>query len=151
MFNRQLKQNIKALDLEIGKLSKEVEGLKKDTKYEVKMRTLTDLTDLRCKLAKDQKDGKLSDVVIELDKQIEELAMMIAKIEVDEVYDRKLKKLEDLTKIRGELSECKVNESNAPAVITGVLGMTTVLMVLKHEKTDIITSKAFNIATKWFK
>ncbi len=151
MFNRQLKHNIKALDLEIGKLSKEVEGLKKDTKYEAKMRTLIDLTELRCKLAKDQGEGTKSDVVAELDKQIEELAMLVAKLEFDEVYSAKLKKLEDLTKIRAELSECKVNESNAPAIISGVIGISAVLLVLKHEQTEIITSKAFGMLPKLFK
>ena len=133
MFNRQLKQNIKALDLEIGKLGKEIEGLKRDTKYEVKMRTLTDLTELRCKLAKGKDEKNLSNIVIELDRQIEELAMVIAKTGVDEVYAAKLKKLEDMSKIRAELSECKVNESNAPAIITGLMGIATVVMVLKHE------------------
>lgn len=151
MFNRQLKQNIKALDAEIGKISKEIEGLKRDTKYEVKMRTLTDLAELRCKLAKGQNEKNLSGIVIELDRQIEELAMIIAKTEVDEVYTAKLKKLEDLSKIRAELSECKVKESNAPAVISGVVGISAVLLVLNYEKTDIVTSKAFGIATKLFK
>lgn len=151
MFNRQLKQNIKALDVEIGKLSKEVEGLKKDTKYEVKMRTLTDLTDLRCKLAKDEDKKTSSDVVVELDRQIEELAIMIAKLEVDEVYTARLQKLENLSKIRAELSECVVKESNTPAVISGVIGISAVLLVLNYEKGDIITSKAFGMLPKLFK
>lgn len=151
MFNRQLKQNIKALDVEIGKLSKEVEGLKKDTKYEVKMRTLTDLAELRGKLAKGQDENKPSDVVVEIDRQIEELAIMIAQLEVDEGYSTKLKKLEDLSKIRSELSECVVKESNAPAVISGVVGISAMLLVLNYEKKDIITSKAFGMLPKLFK
>ena len=151
MFNRQLKHNIKALDVEIGKLSKDIEGLKKDTKYEVKMRTLTDLAELRSKLAKGQREDQLSDVVVELDRQIEELAIMITKIGYDENYTAKLKKLEDLSKIRSELSECVVKESNTPAVISGVVGISAILIVLNYEKKDIITSKAFGMLPKLFK
>lgn len=151
MFNKQLRNNISKLDAQIGKLSEELDGLKKDTKYDVKMRTLGDLIDLRCKLTQNQKDGKLSDTVVELDRQIEELTMIINKVESDEVYSAKLKKLEDLTAIRCKLSEAKVKESNVPAIISGVVGISTVLLVLKHEKADIITSKAFGIATKMFR
>jgi|SRR5437763_6923994 predicted RNase H-like nuclease (RuvC/YqgF family) len=154
MFNKQLRHNIKALDAQIGELSNELEGLKKDTKYDVKIRTLGDLIDFRSKLVKNKEDEK-SDIIVELDKQIEELTKMIIHLESDEDYTSKIKKLEELTVIRCQLSEAKVKESNAPAVIsgtlTGVIGLTAILMVIKHEKTDIITSKAFSIATRMFR
>lgn len=152
MFNKQLRKNIVALDAQIGELSAELEGLKKDTKYDVKIRTLMDLTELRSKLAgKDEKGKPSSDVIIELDKQIEELTKMVAHLASDEVYTAKVKKLEDLTNIRCQLSEAKVSESNVPAIISGVVGITGILLVLKHEKAEIITSKAFSIATKMFR
>lgn len=150
MFNRQLRKNIGLLDAQIGELGKELEGLKKDTKYDVKIRTLSDLTDLRSKLVK-SKDDEKSDVIIELDKQIEELAKMIIHLESDEVYMAKVNKLEDLTKIRCLLAEAKVKESNAPAIISGVVGLSAILLVLNYEKTEIVTSKAFSIATKMFR
>lgn len=151
MFNKQLRQNIKKLDLQIGKLGEEIDGLRKDTKYEIKMRTLGDLTELRSKLAKSLKDGETSDSLVELDRQIEELTHIIARVESDEQYSAKLKKLEDLTKIRGQLAEVRSKESNAPAIISGVVGISAILLVLKHEKTDIITSKAMGIATGLFR
>lgn len=150
MFNRQLRKNIKALDVQIGELSTELAGLKKDTKYDQKVRTLGDLVEFRSKLVKNKEDEK-SDVVIELDRQIEELTKMISHLASDEVYTAKMNKLDELTKIRSQLSEAKVNESNTPAVITGVIGLSAILLVLKHEEANIITSKAFSIATKMFR
>jgi len=151
MFNKQLRQNIEALDAQIGELSKELEGIGKDTKYEVTIRKLKDLTELRGNLTKGKEDKVLSDAVVELDKQIEELAKIIATVQIDEEYEAKVRKLEDLTKVRSQLSEVRSKESNAAAVISGVVGISSVIMVLKHEKTDIITSKAFSIATKLFR
>jgi hypothetical protein len=101
-------------------------------------------------LVKNKEDEK-SEVVIELDKQIEELTKMISHLASDEVYTAKMNKLEELTKIRSLLSEAKVKESNVPAVISGVIGLSAILLVLKHEEANIITSKAFSIATKMFR
>lgn len=151
MFNKQLKQNIQVLDAEIGILSKELEGLKKDTKYDVKMRTLVDLTELRGKLVNNQKENDRSDVIVELDRQIGELTKMIGFLESDEVYTAKVQKLEDLTKIRCQLSETKVKESNVPAVVGLVGGLSAIGLVLYYEKTDIVVSKAFGMATKMFR
>jgi hypothetical protein len=49
------------------------------------------------------------------------------------------------------LSEAKVNESNMPAVIGLVGSLSAILLVLKHEEANVITSKAFSIATKMFR
>jgi predicted RNase H-like nuclease (RuvC/YqgF family) len=150
MFNKQLRKNIKALDVQIGELSTELAGLKKDTKYDVKVRTLGDLVDFRTKLVQNKGDEK-SEVVAELDKQIEELTKMISHLASDEVYTAKMNKLEELTKVRSLLSEAKVKESNAPAIITGVIGLSAIALVLKHEEANVITSKAFSIATSMFR
>lgn len=156
-MSKQLRRNIKALDVEIGELSKEINGLKQDTKYDVKMRTLSDLVKLRTDLVTRNEKFEISeDVIVELDKQIEELTKMISHLESDENYLSKVKKLEDLTKVRCQLSEAKTNESNmatyVPAVIGVVGGISAVLLVLNYEhKDEIITSKAFGIATKMFR
>jgi predicted RNase H-like nuclease (RuvC/YqgF family) len=151
-MSKQLRHNIESLDEQIGKLSKELEGLKKDTKYDVKIRTLSDLIDFRTKLVeKDEKGKTKSDIVVELDRQIEELTKMIEHLESDEVYTAKLKKLEDLTNVRCRLAEAKVKESNAPVIISGVVGISAILLVLHYEKAEIVTSKAFGIATKMFR
>lgn len=149
MFNKQLKLNIADIDAQIGVLSKEIEEHKKDSKYEIKMEKLTALTELRFKLGKVDEKNK-SEAVIELDKQIDELTKVIGHLESDYVYAAKLKKLEDLTKIRTQLSESKVRESLAPHLISGALGLGTVLLVLNYEKTEIIRGQAFGLATKLF-
>jgi hypothetical protein len=149
MFNKQLKLNIANIDSQISVISKEIEKHNRDNKYEVKMDKLQSLTELRFKLGKIE-DEKKSDTIIELDKQIEELTKVIIHLEKDEVYSDKLKALEDLTKIRTQLSETKVNESLAPALLSGALGLGTVLIVLNYEKTEIIRGQAFGIAMKLF-
>lgn len=150
MFNKQLRRNIVALDAQIGALSNELDGMKKDTKYDAKMRTLGDLAELRNNLVKSKVDDK-SDVIIEIDRQIEELAMLIRNVESDESYMSKVKKLEDLTEIRCKLSEAKVKESNVPAIIGLAGSIAGIVLVLKHEQAEIITSKAFSMATKMFR
>jgi DNA repair exonuclease SbcCD ATPase subunit len=149
MFNKQLKINIADIDAQIGVISKEIEEHKRDNKYEVKMEKLQALTELRFKLGKVE-DEKKSDTIIELDKQIEELTKLIANLEKDEEYTVKLKKLEDLTKIRTQLSETKVKESLAPHIISGALGLGAVALVLNYEKTEIIRGQAFSVAMRLF-
>jgi chromosome segregation ATPase len=157
MFNKQLRRNIKSLDEQIGKLTLELVGMKKDTKYDAKMRTLSDLSELRSKLAmKNEKDGTKCDAIVEIDRQIEELTQLIGELESDEVYIAKVKKLEDLTKVRCQLAESKAKESNmstyVPAIISGVVGISLTMIVLKYEKEDIVTAKnTFGIVTRMFR
>ena len=151
MLKRHLATNIEYLDAQIGKISKELEGVKQDTKYDVKMSKLESLVEIRCKLEKTVKEGEISDAIVELDKQIEELIKIMTVLEKDEYYTTKMQKLNDLTKLRNELAESKIKGSYMPLVITGVLGATQLLMVLKHEKTDVITSKAFGWVPNLFR
>lgn len=151
MFRRQLANNIEYLDLQIGKITKELEGLKQDTKYDVKMGKLESLVKIRKDLVAGLKDGQTSDAITALDVQIEELIKVIGLLEKDEYYTTKMQKLNDLTKLRTELAESKIKGSHVPIVISGVLGLTSVIAVLKHEKTDVITSKAFGMAQNLFR
>ncbi len=155
MFKKQLTVNIEDLDRQIGKLSMELEDMEKDSKYEVTMDKLKILTDLRNSLMKDSKETKeveKSNAVIEMDKQIEELTRVVEQLRRDDAYSEKLAKLEALTKIRCQLEESKAKNSIKPLVVSGLLGVTSMLIVLKYEKDNvIITSKAFNMVTSMFK
>lgn len=153
MFKKkQLNVNIKDLDLQIGKLNKELEEMEKDSKYEATMDKLKNLAEIRVNLAKGLKDGeKASPAMLELDKQIEELTKMMVYLGRDEKYSDKLAKLEELTKIRCQLAESKVKASVKPAVVTGLFGMASMVVVLKYEQAEVITSKAFGMATSMFK
>jgi predicted RNase H-like nuclease (RuvC/YqgF family) len=151
MFNKQLRNNIKALDLQISELSKEIRELKQTNKYDVKKRTLEDLIELRDKITKGLGEDQTSKAVDELNRQIEEIAMELVKLELDEVYLDKMNRLNDLTKIRYQLSEVKVKESNAPIIISGVVSISAIALIMKYEEANIITTKAFGIATKMFR
>lgn len=151
MFNKQLKRNIKDLDLQIGKLSKELELLKKDNKYESTIDKLKSLTEIRASLAKSLKEKESSDALLEMDKQIEELTKILMNLRRDEEYSDKLKTLEDLTKVRVQLKESQINGSVKPIVVSGLLSLASIAIVLKYEETDVVVSKAYGIATSMFK
>lgn len=151
MYNRQLKLNIEQLDLRIAKLSAEIEEMGITKGHENKMEKLADLMKLRCQMAETYGETP-NDAIRELDKQIDELVIETIHYERDEEkYQAKLKNLEALTKVRCQLEESRVNASNAPALISGLLGISAILLVLHYEKTDIVTSKAFSIATSLFR
>lgn len=98
MFNKQLKRNIKKIDVKIGELMEELTTVENDDDRE------------------------------------------IAIIRIDE-----------LTKIRTQLSSNKVNESYSKEVVSGAIGLASMVLVLRYEKADIITSKAFDIAKSMIK
>lgn len=98
MFRRQLTANIKSLDLKIGKLNEELEGIDDNDEYEITIGKIESLTALRCKL-----------------------------------------------------SESKNVNSVKPLVVSGLFGIASVVIVLKYEETEVITSKAFNMATSMFR
>ena len=149
MFNKQLKRNIADIDAQIGGISKEIREYQRDNKYDIKMEKLDALIELRVKLDKIESKEK-SDTIVELDKQIEELTMAVAYYERDEEYSAKLKKLDDLVKVRNQLSENRIGESVAPQLVSGALGLGTVLLVLNYERTEIIRGQAFGVAMRLF-
>lgn len=152
MFKKkQLNVNIEQLDLQIGKLSEELEALKKDSKYESTIDKLKHLTELRAGLAKSLKENETSEAVMQMDKQIEELTLMLSNMGRNEEYSDKLHTLEELTKVRCQLAESKVNASVKPIMVSGLLSIASVVIVLKYEETEVITSKAFDMAKGIFK
>lgn len=60
-------------------------------------------------------------------------------------------KIEKLTEIRAKMVDSKVADSYSKEIISGVIGIAGMVLVLKHEKADIITTKAFSMATKLFR
>lgn len=151
MFNKQLKRNIKDLDVQIGKLSKELEESKRDSKYETTIDKLKSLTEVRATLAKSLKEKESSDALLEMDKQIEELTKVVMNLRRDEEYSDKMKRLEELTKVRCQLQESNVNGSVKPVVVSGLLSIASIAIVLKYEETDVVVSKGFDIAKGMFK
>lgn len=151
MFNKQLKVNIKQLDLQISKLSEELEDVEKDSKYEITMEKLETLTKLRAQLAQSLKEKETSDAILEMDKQIEELTKIVENLGRDDVYTSKMAKLDELIKMRGQLTESKVKSSHTSLLVSSGVSIASVLLVLHYEKAEVVTSKAFSMATKMFR
>jgi hypothetical protein len=150
LLTRQNNKNIKELDLQIGTLSKEIEKLQVDCGYEATMGKLVALTELRVKLAESIKEDD-NYAIKKLDEQISTLITSVKNLERDDVYLAKLKKLDDLVKIRVDLMDSKVKASIAPYLIQGAIGLGAMILVLRYEKTEIVTSKAFGLVTRLFR
>ena len=82
-----------------------------------------------------------------INKLIEELIQTDDKDKADEIQ----KNIDNATELRCKLSSNKVDESYSKEIVTGLIGIAGMVLVLQHEKADIITSKAFSMATKMFR
>lgn len=95
---------------------------------------------------------KLNKNIKKIDETIEVLMeQAMAEDITKQKYDEIMAKIDKLTDIRRQLSENKVSESHAKEILSGLIGITGMVLVLKHEKADIITTKAFSMATKLFR
>lgn len=91
-------------------------------------------------------------VNIELvDAQITKLMGELETAKTQDDYDTIESKLETLTKLRKTMSEDKVNASYKKEIISGLVGLGGLVLVLKHEKTEVITTKAFGMLPKLFR
>lgn len=87
----------------------------------------------------------------DLDLKIGKLNKELETMEDDEKYEMTLVKLTELIDLRCKLSESKDNGSVKAVVISGLFGMASLIAVLKYEEKDVITSKAFSMATSMFR
>lgn len=51
---------------------------------------------------------------------------------------------------RTKMYESEKKDPIKPAILSGAFGISAILIVLYYEKTDVVTSKAWNIATRMF-
>lgn len=86
-----------------------------------------------------------------IDVKIGNLIEELSETEKQEEQEMILVKIDDLTKIREKLSNNKVSESYSKELISGAIGLTSMVLVLRFEKADIITSKAFGLVPNLFK
>lgn len=87
----------------------------------------------------------------ELDIRISNLYEEIGKAENNDDRKRLVDQAKDLADLRNKLSEVKTRESIVPLVIPAVAGLAAIFMVIRHEETNIITSKALGFAQKMFR
>ncbi len=83
-----------------------------------------------------------------IDDRINDLMVQLADVESGDDTTEIMAVIDKLTETRNKLSGNKVSESLSKEVVAGVISMAGILLVLKHEKADIITTKAFNMIKK---
>ncbi len=96
------------------------------------------------------KKTQLQENIDALDLEIGVLTKELIDAEGDD-YGVISSKIETLTEVRASLANDKVNGSYSKEIISGAVALAGLVLVLKHEKTDIITTKAFSMATKLFR
>lgn len=94
----------------------------------------------------------------QIDMNADKLDIMIGKLlyEVDDIqdedeYEKVLQKIEKLVSLRTSIGESKTKESNKGAMISAGIQIASILVVLQYEKANVITSKAYSIASGMFK
>lgn len=89
--------------------------------------------------------------IARLDSQIGKL---VDKLDDETLDDNSWNELTDdigiLIDYRTQLYESEKKDPIKPAVVSGAFGIGAILIVLYYEKTDVVTSKAWNIATRMF-
>lgn len=98
-------------------------------------------------MANKQLVKNIEELDVYINKLMNELMVLVDPTEIEEVEMR----LKHATEIRNRLSENKVRESYTKEIISGAIGLTGMVLVLKHERAEVITSKAFSMATKMFR
>lgn len=81
----------------------------------------------------------------------------VAEVGSDE-HQACMKQIKELTELRTRLAESKVSERlfdkvklSPDVLVSGAISVASILIILKYEEKDVITSKAFGLATKLFR
>lgn len=95
---------------------------------------------------------QVSENIEAIDVQIGKLNERLSLLKEDEDADDIMDQLKDLTKIRCELAESRgINSAVRNTVVSGIFGITSIIIVLKYEEREVITSKAFGMLPSLFK
>ena len=95
------------------------------------------------------KSQQVKEALKAIDVQLQTLSLELASLSAqDDNYEKVTGQIETLVDIREELRGRKFEPVKLDTIISGVVSIASVLLITKHEKVDIITSKAFTIATK---
>jgi septal ring factor EnvC (AmiA/AmiB activator) len=94
---------------------------------------------------------QLKQNIKELDNRVGKLYEQLDKAQTDEERKQLLEQAKELADLRNKLSEGKTRESLLPVLIPAAVGLTAMFMVIRHEETNIITTKALGLATKFIR
>lgn len=94
---------------------------------------------------------QLKDNIEEIDQHIYNCSVKLNEVEDDDEHRIILEKLERLIELRDRLTQTKIKDSHTETIISGILGVTSIVLVLHYEKHDVITSRAFDMARNLFR
>lgn len=94
---------------------------------------------------------QLKSNIKEIDVEINKLIVEMKDIEDEDERNAIETRIDKLSIIRQKMSEDLVNESYSKEILAGAVSLGAIVLVLKHEKSEIITTKAFSMATKLFR
>lgn len=89
-----------------------------------------------------------------IDVRIEALLEDISNYDIySDEYESMTDRLEQLVKVRNELkpvrSGDKVKVIDLTTIVNGAVSVLSLMMILEYEKTEVVTTKALSVATKW--
>lgn len=93
----------------------------------------------------------IDDNLKELDNQIGELLTDYEGCKEESRRSALMNEIKELTDIREKLKASRETGSNSHLWVSGTISIATILLVMKYEETNVITSKAYNIATRIFR
>ena len=88
-----------------------------------------------------------------LDKRIEDkLAYLELEELTDEDYEIQLQLIDTLVSAREDLTNVKATERgrwiDGKTILSSVVGLASLVMIMKYEEEDVITTKAFSMVTR---
>lgn len=100
---------------------------------------------------KDESKEALKQHIKMVDDEINVLTIEVSKEKDVDNRDKLLNQLDRLVKIRGDLATGLAMGVNKKELINGAFNIGTLLMILRYERLEVISSKAFSLVTKRFR
>lgn len=100
------------------------------------------------------KNRKIAQHVEAIDVKIEALLEDLSNYDIySSEYESMMGRLETLVKVRNELKPVRVADKvkiiDLTTIVNGAVSVLSLMMILEYEKTEVVTTKALSVATKW--
>ena len=89
-----------------------------------------------------------------IDVRIEALLEDLSNYDIySDEYESMADRLEQLVKVRNELKPVRASDKvkviDLTTIVNGAVSVLSLMMILEYEKTEVVTTKALSVATKW--